>query len=177
MCGLGSVGNAEPISAAAAEAERLSAAGEHMRALEALDAATDALWSRAPLDFRTALFVSEAAGFGVYSPRADRAFRAGEAVTVYAEPVGFAYGRSGAFHTIMLGAGLAIRNSTGQVIAEAEELFEVALQSLARNREFNMALSFAMPDLRPGDYVGIFTVRDRNSAKTARFELPFSIVE
>ncbi len=177
MGGLGSIGNAESISAAAAEAERLAAAGEHMRALEALDAATDALWSRAPLGFRTALFVSEASGFGVYTRRESTAFRAGEAVTVYVEPVGFSYGKSGAFNTIILGAGLAIRNSTGQVIAEAEELFDVSLQSRARNREFNMSLSFTMPDLIPGDYAAIFTVRDRNSAKTARFELPFAIVE
>ena len=38
-----------------------------------------------------------------------------------------------------------------------------------------MTLAFGVPYLRPGDYVGHFTVRDQNSDKTGTFDLPFTV--
>lgn len=168
-------GHAGPVADAGARAEALSGEGKTLAALSALDDAVDAVWTAAPLTFRKALPVARAAGFGLYQARPDARYRVGETVTVYVEPVGFLYGRSGAFYTIGLVAGLAIENGSGQVLAEARDLFDVAVRSRHKNREFNLSLSFAMPDLKPGDYVGTFTVRDRHSQKSGSFDIPFSV--
>ncbi|MYZ46519.1 hypothetical protein [Propylenella binzhouense] len=166
---------AGPIGEAAAEAERLSGAGRPVEALAALDRAAEAIWQASPLTVRKALFVTEPSGFGLYRPKESSLFRPGETATAYVEPIGFAYGEAAGGYAIALGADLAIEVPGGQVVGEADDLFDVRIVSHERNREFNMALSFAVPDLKPGAYVGVFTLRDRNSDKTGRFELPFTV--
>lgn len=170
-----SSGRAGPVAEAGARAEALAGEDKALAALKALDEAADYVWTAAPLAFRTALPVTRASGFGLYQAHPDARYRVGETVTVYVEPVGFLYGRSGAFHTIRLAADLAIQNGSGQVIAEARDLFDVAVQSRHKNREFNLSLSFVLPELKPGDYVGTFTVRDRNSAKSGSFDIAFTV--
>lgn len=166
---------AGPVVDAATRAEALQADGDTVGALNALDEAVDVIWKDGPLAFRTVALVDAASGYGVYEMRADPTFRPDEKLTVYVEPVGFGYGSSDGAASIGFTADLAIENATGQVLSETDDVFSLSAPSAPNRREFYMALTFTVPYLRPGDYKAIFNVRDRNSAKSGTFEVPFSI--
>jgi hypothetical protein len=167
---------AGPLVDAATRAEALQAEGKTVEALDALDAATAALWDQSPLAFRNVAVVSSSEGFGAYEERADAVFEPDEKLIVYVEPVGFGYGGSGASTTVGFDADLALQNSTGQVLSETKKAFSLSSPSRNGRREFAMTLSVVVPFVRPGDYKAIFTVHDQNSDKSGTFEVPFTVV-
>ncbi len=170
-----SLGAAGPIVDAAEQAEALQAEDKTVEALDALGEATQEIWTDAPLAFRKVVLVESAGGLGTYEERTDRSFRPDEKRRVYVEPVGFGYGRSGDAAAIGFTSDLVVENDTGQIFAEAKDLFSVSVESAPDRREFGMTLAFGVPYLRPGEYKAIFTVRDQNSEKTGSFEVPFTI--
>ncbi len=169
-----SFATAGPVVDAATRAEALQAQGKAVEALDALDAAVDAIWQASPLAFRKVVVVNSSAGHGIYEERTDKTFKPDEKMMIYVEPIGFGYGTTG---STMIGfkADLAIENTTGQVLGEAKDVFSLSTPSTPKKREFSMTLSFGVPFLRPGDYKAIFTVHDQNSDKTGTFEVPFTI--
>lgn len=166
---------AGPVVDAATEAESLHAEGRTVEALDALEGAVDTLWERSPLAFRT-VEVVETADDGSRTPRADSTFRPDDTLTVFVEPVGYGYGPADADSTIAFTIGLVIENTTGQVLVDAPDAFSVAAPSAQGNRNFGMTLSVVVPFIRPGDYKAVFSVADRNSDKTATFEIPLTII-
>ena len=81
----------------------LPAAAQNLGAIEAAEQALDAAWEATPLSFRKVLFASDAIGFGAYTERQGSAFKQGEQILVYAEPVGYGY-KANADGTYVLGA-------------------------------------------------------------------------
>ncbi|WP_026381330.1 hypothetical protein [Afifella pfennigii] len=163
------------LETAGKKAEAALAAGETVRALQALEGAVDTVWQEGPLAFRKALAVKSAVGFGDYQPQNEAVYRPGEAMQVYVEPVGFAYARQEGKHRVRMHADLAISNPTGQVIVEGEDMFVVDTALAMPRREFNLVLSYKMPELSPGTYTAEFTLRDDNSGKSGSFSVPFDI--
>jgi hypothetical protein len=166
---------AGPVVDAATEAESLQAEGKAVEALDALESAADALWDASPLAFRT-VEVVDTADDGSRTPRTDDTFRPDDTLTVYVEPVGYAYGAEGGDDTIAFSIGLVIENATGQVLVEAPDAFSVAAASAQGNRSFGMTLSVVVPFIRPGEYKAVFSVDDQNSDKAATFEVPLTVV-
>src|SRR6202030_2242386 len=98
----------------AREAEKLAAQGKFIEAIGALDDAVGALWDRAPLTFRRALWVAETpTGFGAYAPRDNNVFADGVAMIAYAEPVGFGWRKSGERWYTDITVDLAIKSKDG----------------------------------------------------------------
>jgi hypothetical protein len=166
---------AGPALDAAQRAEALAAEGKVVEALDAFYGGLDALWQAIPLSFRTVALADSASGFGVYEERANPTFRPDEMLTVYVEPVGFGHGTADGAGSIGFTADLAIENATGQVLSDTDDVFSLSTPSSPQRREFYMALTFAVPYLRPGEYKAIFTVHDQNSDKSGSFEVPFNV--
>lgn len=166
---------AGPIVDAAERAEQHAQSGEPARGLEALDEAVAVLWQQLPLSFRTWTLVESAEGYGIYKPRDDATFRPGETMRVYIEPIGFDYGAKAGLHEVALSTDLALETPGGQVLAEGKDMFNISVPSRNRIREFNMTLSLVVPQLAPGPYRAVFTVRDRHSDKSGEFAVPFQI--
>jgi hypothetical protein len=162
-------------SDAAERAEALMEQGQTMAAYSAFNTAIHSFWEASPLAFRKSVLVERAEGFGDYDMRANSDFRSGDTFTVYAEPVGFGIGRSSGQYEIGFNADFRIENTKGQVLAGSEDLFSVTHRSRSQNRDFNMTLSLVIPNLKPGAYVGVFTVKDQVSHKTGQFRVPFNI--
>jgi hypothetical protein len=171
-----SMAGAGPIVDAAQQAEALQAQGKPVEAMQALDTAVQSLWTAGPLAFKKVVLVDSAGAMGVYAERTNRSFRPDETLKVYVEPIDFGYGGSGDQSKIGFKADLAIENTTGQVLTEVKDLFSVSADSAKGWREFGMTLAFGVPYLRPGDYVGRFTVHDQNSEKTGTFDVPFTVI-
>lgn len=165
---------AGPIADAGQRAEVLAAEGKTLEALQALDDAVNAIWVESPLLFRDVTLV-EAGGENGSAERANRMFQPDETLRVRVEPVGYGYGGSGDRVKIGFSGDLSMENATGQILAEAKDLFSVSVDSAPGNRHFDMTISFVVPYVRPGEYTARFTVRDQNSQKSGTFDVPFTV--
>lgn len=162
----------------AARAEQLLAEGKPVEALAAVEASFNAVWDKAPLGFSEALFVSRPpAGFGIYEARATPVFRPGEDMLVYAEPYGYGYGRAGDQFEIAFDADFELRTSKGQILHSQDGFATLDMASRRRNKEFQVFITYSFQGLKPGDYVLVTTLRDRNSDKKGSFELPFAVAD
>jgi hypothetical protein len=165
---------AGPIADAGQQAEVLAAEGKTLEALQALDDAVNTIWVESPLLFRDVTLV-EAEGENGSAERTNRQFQPDATLRVRVEPVGYGYGGSGDRVKIGFAGDLSMENATGQILAEAKDLFSVAVDSAPGNRHFDMTISFVVPYVRPGDYTARFTVRDQNSQKSGTFDVPFTV--
>ena len=167
--------SAGPAGDAALRAEKLLENGETLPAYNAFDTAQHAFWQQSPLVFRKAIVVDRAGSFGDYDLREDSVFRVGDTLTVYAEPAGFGIGTEGGKFQVSLDTDFSIETASGTVLVRKEDLFSVRHASQSRNRDFNINLSLVLPALKPGDYTGIYTVKDPISRKSGEFRVPFTI--
>lgn len=160
----------------AEEAEVQLSSGNAVKALASVEAAFNAVWDRAPLGFSEALFVSgKPEGFGIYEARTGNVFKAGEDMLVYAEPFGFGYGEDGEGFRITFDADYELRNARGQIMTAQSGFAVLDTATRRRNKEFQVFVTYSFAGLKPGDYVLVTTLRDRNSDKKGSFELPFTI--
>lgn len=176
--GMTAMSSAGPVAELAGEAERLAEGGDPLRALEELDRAVEHVWSRMPLTIRKALLVDSASGYGIYAPREDPVYRPGEVIQIYAEPVGFAYGRNplGGLQ-ISFDIDLVLRDGSGEEVLAREDFISVETPVRYRNREFQLTLSLNLTGAPTGKYAASFLARDRHSDKSAPIELTFEIAE
>ena len=170
------------VSAAAGEvsdqaslAESLLDRGYGAAALAAFDRSGAAFWEASPLQVRTILFFDEADGFAQYTPRADSVFEVGETMKVYLEPFGFAFSGDGDGVKGGIALDLQIQTPGGLILATAEDFGALAWQARVPVREVHGTIELAVPDLKPGSYQMILTLRDQGSDKTAQSTLSFSI--
>ncbi|CAN5217907.1 hypothetical protein BH10PSE7_BH10PSE7_04540 [soil metagenome] len=165
------------IADAGAKAEALAAQGKYLDALDTLSSASDAIWQKSPLVFRKALFVAaDPAGYGMFDLRENAIFKQGEPLLVYAEPVGFGYGKDGALSTINLSLDFEIKNKDGKVLGSQKEFSNASLRSRVQNREFMLKVVYTLNGAPAGDYEVTTTVNDKVSGKSGSFTLPFTIV-
>jgi hypothetical protein len=165
------------IAEAAARAERFLVEGKPQEAIRAFEDATDAFWSALPLTFATAAFADRIQSYGNYTPRAAAQFRAGETALVYVEPVGFGWTAEGDSFRSSLEADLEIRSTGGLIFGRAENFATFARTSRHKSRELDLRVRIALPELKPGDYALLLTVRDTVAGKVATTNLPFTLVE
>ena len=164
------------VADAGAKAEALAGEGKYLEALDALSAASDSIWQKSPIVFRKTLFVaSDPAGYGIFDLRENSVFKAGEPLIVYAEPVGFGYGKDGGLSTINLSLDFEIRSKDGKVLGSQKEFSTASLRSRVQNREFMLKVVYTLNGVPAGDYEVVTTVNDKVSAKSGSFTLPFTI--
>jgi hypothetical protein len=161
----------------AAKAEQLETQGDYIGAISALDDAVEILWRKSPLQFRKVLFVDSAEGYGVYAERDSDVFKKDEPLLVYAEPIGFAYGKNALGITVItLPVDFELQDEKGKTIYQKDDFVTVSLPVRYHNREFNMTITVRLSGLSIGKYVAKFHVRDKYSNKSGDFSLPFSVV-
>ena len=166
------------ISDAGTEAESLLEAGNHAKAMAALNAARESIWKAAPLTINKAILVaSDPQGFGIYDIRDDNRYRAGEDIVIYTEPSGFEYGRDGDLYVIGMTLDFDIRSASGESLASQENFAAWQLRSRVPNKEFMGKITYSFAGIQPGDYVVETRIRDLNSDKVTSFPTRFVIIE
>ena len=169
---------AGPILDDAKAAEELLAEGKAVEALASLEAAFNVAWDAAPLGFSEATFVTgKPAGFGIYDTRPNAVFQPDEQMQVYAEPFGYGFGKDGDLFKIDFSADFQLRTTRGQILHAQEGFASLDMASRRRNKEFQVYIVYNFKGLKPGDYVLVTKLSDRNSDKKGEFELPFTIAE
>jgi hypothetical protein len=166
---------AGPVADAGQQAEALLAEGKTLEALDALSAAMDAICANSPLLFREVALVEPSDSEGTPPGQSDSTFRPDEKMTIYAEAVCFEPGRADTSPTVGFTGDLTIENLSGQVLAEKKDFLKLSAPARLGTREFPIRIGVVVPYIRPGEYKAIFTVHDRNSAKSGTFEVAFSV--
>jgi hypothetical protein len=165
------------IADAGARAEQQAGSGQFLEAIETLNGAVGKIWDQSPLTVRKALFVSgDPPGFGLYTARKDSTYKASEVLVVYAEPVGYGFGREGDQYVIDVSVDVELKNKAGQVLGAKSDFGQLKLVSHAQNHEFMAKLSYNFSGLPAGEYEVVTTLRDAASGKKGNFSLPFTIV-
>lgn len=163
---------------AATKAEDLLAQSKYVEALEAADAARDAIWAASPLIFRRALFVaSDPTGFGIFDMRETNSFKKSEPLVIYAEPMGYGFGRDGDLYVIDLALDFVIKSKDGAELAKQEGFANFTLKSRVPNKEFMAKVNYDFSGLPAGDYTVTTIAHDKNSDKTGEFTLDFTMTE
>lgn len=169
---------AGPIADNAAKAEQLLQSGDPVAAAQALDDAMEELWIQSPLVFRKVLFVEDSSGFGIYRPRESNVFKPGEPLIIYAEPIGYGYGKHAlGGNEIKLSADFELTDPEGNSLFSQADFLTLDLPVRYHNREFQMKMTVSLTGLGVGQYKAKFVVHDANSPKTGAFELPFEVAE
>ncbi len=136
-------------------------------------------WEKAPLSVRRAVYVAERpGGFGMYTARANNVFHTGEALVVYAEPVGYGWKEIGkGNYEFGFAVDFMIKQPDGKILAGKQDFAKLVKQSHVRNREFMLTLTLDVSGADPGDYVLEYKLRDVTGNKSTAFELPFKIAK
>ena len=179
VAGLGctSTLRAAEVSDWAGVAEDLLAAGDPQGAVAAFGHASDAFWDASPLVLKVAVFADSVEGPGRYTPRANGPFHAGDTMTLYLEPFGFAFTPAGDGFASTIAADIEIRTKAGQILATAADFGKLAWSGRAKMHEVHATIGLPLPSLKPGDYELLVTLRDQGSPKTATVTLPFAVAE
>ncbi|WP_376702688.1 hypothetical protein RQ479_22485 [Mesorhizobium sp. ISC25] len=162
----------------AAEAEKLLQSGDTAGALEKFRGAEDALWQAMPLAILNVHQVETAEGFGIYTERASHAYKPGDEIILYMEPVGYGYGSDGLGNKVIeLSVDFTIFSESGEKLGTIDKVSRVQVASRSRNRElfFKLNLSLNADGLPPGKYRADFIMHDENSGKKAPFTTDFEV--
>ncbi|WP_157739103.1 hypothetical protein [Labrenzia sp. VG12] len=153
-----------------------SDADQPSQAFQEALAAFDQVWAASDLAFTEVTFTDGAAtGYGQYTPRENTVFNDQEALTVYAEPVGYAFRQDGSSYSYELTASFKLLNLSGQVLAEQENFATFAGSGRTKKRELSAALTFQFSGLPVGDYKLETRFEDEIGDSQSSFTLPFSV--
>ncbi len=156
--------------------EALAAQGQYAEAMAALDDMAVALWEKAPLTFRRALWVAATPqGYGAYNPRESNVFKSGATMIAYVEPVGFGWRKNGDIFETDLGIDLVVKGKDGAVLLRKDDFQAMRIGSRVKNREFMAHLTYTFSGIPAGEYVAETTLRDRVTGKSGTFALPFTV--
>lgn len=159
----------------AALAETLVERGYPEAALAALDKSVAAFWAASPLQLRTIAFVDGVEGYGRYTPRGGTAFRNGDSLRLYFEPVGQTFAPDGDGVRAAIAVDIEIRTPGGLILGTAKDFATVEWAGRTPMHEVQATVETRLPFLKPGDYLLLLTLRDKNSDKSADVTLPFSV--
>jgi hypothetical protein len=160
----------------ARDAESKARAGRHLEAVETLRRAIGSLTAKGPLTLRRVQFIAEAPkGFGIYQPRANNVFRAGEPLIVYAEPVGMGWRTADGVNHAHVAADFEIRTAGGKILGGQKDFGKFEFASRDQNQEIMTHLTIRLSGAPAGRYVFGATYRDQVNGKSISMELPFEI--
>jgi hypothetical protein len=167
---------AGPVEDLAREAEAQAKAGRHLEAVETLRRAMGVLTDNGPLVLRHVQFIAERpAGFGIYRPRPNNVFRAGEPLIIYAEPVGVGWRTKGDTNQALIATDFEIRTADGKILGGRKDFGRFEFSSHDRNQEIMTHLTITLTGAPVGNYIVEATYRDQINNKSAKLELPFEI--
>ena len=163
---------------AAEKAESLVEAEKFPEAIKTLEDARNSVWEQSPLTINNAILVAgDPSGYGVYDPRPNNEFKAGEPIVIYTEPKSYAFGRDGDFYTLKIDLDYDIQDASGQSLAKQEKFSTWEFKSRVQNREFMGKLTYNLKGVPAGDYKIITTARDQNADSSVEFSNTIKIVE
>lgn len=168
-------GHAGEVTDQATLAETLLDRGYDAAAAAAFSRAAAAFWMASPLQTPTILFVDDVEGYANYQPREKAEFGPRDTLRIYFEPTGFAFTPDADGFSSALAADLEIRTPGGLILATSEDFGRLEWQGRSRMHEVHATIELPLPELKPGEYLLLLTLRDEGSSKQTTATLPFAV--
>lgn len=149
----------------------------YFAAYEKLHATMELFWDKTPLLLGNARFVTgDDNTYGIYDPRADNHFAAGEPIYLYVEPIGFAFKKNpSGYYDFGFKVDFALEDDAGEVLGGQLDFATPNFSSWNHNTEVSLTFTYTFTGFEKGKYKVITTVRDAYSKKYATVENWFYI--
>lgn len=168
----GTIAGALTVQAQSDESSSSSPSPAFNNALSAYDQA----WNSSDLAFAVSTFTDgTGTGYGQYQPLDAAVIADGEALSVYAEPVGYAFNENAGSYTYELTASFKLLNLSGQVLAEQDNFAVFSGAGRSKQRELGATLTFQFSGLPAGEYRIETGFTDEIGSKQSSFTLPFTV--
>ncbi|UQZ90393.1 hypothetical protein C4J81_14730 [Deltaproteobacteria bacterium Smac51] len=170
----------DPIALELSQAVNAYAAGDHIGALDALWAAQENLWRKAPLGVRNVAFVtSQPENFGTYQPKTGEDFKSPEPLILYCEPIGFTQLKEGDTYRYSIIGAFDILDSTGRVLGGQKNLGPYEQSGYRTfSTETMLVMTIGIQGLPAGAYTMRVTLTDNlDQSKSVQLDKPFNIVD
>ena len=160
---------AAEIGALLDQAKAASARKEHAKTVAALEEALAEARREAPLTASPFVLVTgKAPSFGAYTARRDAVFSAAEEIHFYFEPKNLVYPKtSDGSYAPGLTVDMELLGPDGEVLGKKDAFGNFAFASKSRLQDIFVNLTLTLTGAPPGKYTVRYTVRDKNSPKTA----------
>jgi hypothetical protein len=135
-------------------------------------------WGSSPLLLQNVKFVrSDSNTFGIYEPKANEEYAAGEPMYLYMEPAGYTVKKNDqGKYEFGFNADMSLENEKGEILGGQKDFAKMAFSSWNFNTEICLTFTYTYSGLGKGRYKIVTTVHDAGSDKTATIENWFSIV-
>ena len=118
----------------------------------------------------------ETNSYGIYEPRENDVFTAGEPIYLYVEPAGFAVTRNPAgYFEFGFKVDFQVVDGGGTVLGGQTDFAVLPFKSWNVNTEMSLTFTYTLSGLEKGKYKIITQVSDMHSAKKATNEKSFAI--
>lgn len=154
--------------------------GDYIGALDALWAAQEMMWRRAPLGVRNVAFVTEQPeNFGSYKPKAGQDFKSPEPLILYCEPIGFTQAKENDTYAYSIIGAFDILDANGKVLGGQKNLGPYEQSGYRTfSTETMLVMTIGIQGLPAGSYVMRVTLTDNlDRSKSVQLDKPFNIVE
>ena len=158
------------------QAKAAAARKEHAKVVAALEDALTEARREAPLTASPFVLITEkAAFFGAYTPRRDAVFGGSDEMRFYLEPKNLVYPRrADGTYAPAFTVDYEILDATGAVVSRGDKFGDFGFTSKSRLQDIYVNLALSLTGAPPGKYTVRFTLRDKNSPKTAILTQPFT---
>jgi len=152
-------------------------AKDYGQALAGLRSLLGSFWAESPLVLENAKFVKgDNNSYGIYEPRENDVFTAGEPIYLYVEPAGFAVTRNPAgYFEFGFKVDFQVVDDSGTVLGGQTDFAVLPFKSWNVNTEMSLTFTYTLSGLEKGKYKIITQVSDMHSAKKATNEKGFAI--
>lgn len=147
------------------------------QALAELRSLMQTFWAESSLVLGNVRFVKGADNsFGIYEPRGNDSFTAGEPIYLYMEPSGYALIKNPAgYYEFGFKADFQVADESGKVLGGQTDFAAMPFKSWNPNTEISLTFTYTLSGLEKGKYKIITLVSDAHSAKKATAEKGFTI--
>ncbi len=152
-------------------------AKDYGKALTGLRSLLGSFWAESALVLENGKFVKgETNSYGIYEPRENDVFSAGEPIYLYMEPAGYAMARNPAgYFEFGFRADFQVADESGAVLGGQTGFAEMNFKSWNFNTEISLTFTYTLSGLVKGKYKIITQVSDAHSAKKATIEKSLTI--
>jgi hypothetical protein len=168
---------AGPFAGAIGVFESAAAAKDYSKALAALRALMLSFWAESSLFLENVKFVKGANNsYGIYEPRENDVFAAGEPIYLYMEPAGYVINKNPAgYWEFGFKADFQVADESGKVLGGQADFAVLPFKSWNPNTEISLTFTYTLSGLEKGKYRITTQVADTHSPRKASCEKWFTI--
>jgi hypothetical protein len=127
--------------------------GRPLEAIETTRLALMDIWNNAPLSIAQSVLIKEkATGYGMYAPRPNNVYKAGDPILLYVEPVCYTIKQEKDVYSFGMSADFEVTSEDGRILGGQKGFGRWSFKSRRPNFEIFINLTYTLTAVKPGEY-------------------------